>query len=131
MKLFNKISMMALAALAFAACSQDDFTPDVNTTPEEGEKTWAYFTFSFKESMTRADNGDEAAANDGEAAINRAAIYIFKADGSFEVKAERTSIADDKNHIPSVAVEVTSGVKTIVAVLNDNATDEQIGRAHV
>ena len=121
MKLFSKISMMALAALAFAACSQEDFTNDVNPTPEQGEKTWAYFSFSFKESMTRAGVGNEDAQGN-EAKINRAAIYIFKADGSFEVKADGEA---NNNHIPSVAVEVTSGVKTIVAVLNDNQKDDR------
>ena len=128
MKLFNKISMMALAALAFAACSQDDFTTDVNTTPEEGEKTWAYFTFSFKESMTRAGNGGETAIGN-EAAVNTASVYIFNTSGALEAKETvtltETGIGDNsKYHAPATAIEVISGPKTIIAILNDNKARE-------
>ena len=123
MKLFSKISMMALAALAFAACSQEDFTNDVNPTPEQGEKTWAYFSFSFKESMTRAGAGGENAATDGEAAVNTASVYIFNANGDLEEKATIDAYAghvDGTYDAHAVAIEVISGPKTIVAILNDN-----------
>ena len=105
MKLFSKITMFVLAVLSIAACSQNDVLPeDINPNVDNGEKTWAYFSFSFVNSQTRAGNGGTEDGITAESAIVNAAAYIFKVDGSLEAKAVGEA---NNNHIPGVAVEVT------------------------
>ena len=130
MKRFSKFAMMALAVL-MAACSQNEkFDEENKLIPEDGEKTWVGFSFKFSESMTRAGEGGTEDGVDGELAVNTAAVYIFKDDGSYEATA--STVAEYENspgtstgewHSPAAAVKVTSGNKTFVAILNDRITD--------
>ena len=125
MKRFCILYMVGLAFLIIS-CSQDDnLDGNKNLNFEDGQKTWAFFSFDISGSQTtsRATSED---AKDGEKSVVLATIYVFREDDTFEISSNVTlSLADyttgtDENPIPAMKFELTSGKKKVVVILNDN-----------
>lgn len=114
--------MFALAALTFAACSNED-TPDENTGSGntevvEGVDTWAKFSFKLGKdgNLTRA-TGEKYEGTAEEKEIKNVRAYVFKESGDYE---DKTEVAAIENHdvIHTAVLKLTSGRKKVYVVAN-------------
>lgn len=111
----DRFFTLALASLAFAACSNDDDVAGGGTVDQaQGDPTWVSFKVAEEgvSSGSRAITGTDADESGKAAAISKGCVYIFS-NGKWEQTIPFTGTT-------TAVTQVTTGSKQLIVLANRN-----------